>query len=213
MPHFTGFPRYIWTLLAILMLPIGALGQTPQPLPPSPAASDAGPAALSVSVARHTIIPVVIVKDVRVGGAGDAKESKTLKADVAQDVIVNGFIIAKKGDLVEGHVTTEKNVTKRVFSADVSQEASLDIDDVVNYCGDTIHMEFERTFVGGVRGGFLSLGAHAHDAVFAKGSILKARSDRLEKSVCAEKTTMVALPLPSGMIVPDEEVETKKAPS
>jgi hypothetical protein len=152
---------------------------------------------------------VAIVKDVRVGGAGDAKETKTFKADVAQDIIVDGFIIAKKGDLAEGHFTTEKNVTKRVFSADVSQEVSLDIDDVVNFCGDTIHMEFERTFVGGVRGGFMSLGAHAHDAVFAKGSILKARSDRLEKSVCAEKTMQAPLPLPNDMIVPDEEVEPK----
>ena len=169
----------------------------------------AGPAAQSISLPRHTIIPVVLTKDIRVGGAGDARQTKSLKAEVAQDVIVDGFIIAKKGDLAEGQLTTEKNVTKRVFSSNSSQEASLDIDDVVNFCGDTIHMEFERTYVGGVRAGFLSLGAHAHDAVFAKGSILKAKSDRLEKSVCAEPTTQSPLPLPSDMIVPDDEVESK----
>jgi hypothetical protein len=130
--------------------------------------------------------------------------------EVAQDIIVGGFIIAKKGDLVEGHLTTSKNVTKRVFSADASQEAALDVDDVVNFCGDTIHMMFERTYVGGVRGGFMSFGPHAHDAVFAKGLVLKAQTDRLEKSVCAEKTTAEPLPLPADMVVPDEEADTSK---
>jgi hypothetical protein len=100
-------------------------------------------------------------------------------------------------------------VTKRVFSADVSQEAALDVDDVVNFCGDSLHMAFERTYVGGVRGGFMSFGAHAHDAVFAKGLILKAQTDRVEKSVCAEKTAAAPLPLPSPMVLSDEEVESK----
>jgi hypothetical protein len=125
---------------------------------------------------------------------------------VSQDVVVNGLLIAQKGDLAEGHLTTSKNITKRYFSTDVSQEAALDIDDVVNYCGDTIHTEFERTYVGGVRGGFMSLGAHAHDAVFEKGQVLKAQSDRLERSVCAQKTAETSLPLPADIVVPDEEV-------
>jgi hypothetical protein len=149
-------------------------------------------------------------KDFRVGGAGDARDTRTLKVQVAQDVIVNGLLVAKKGDLAEGHLTTEKNITKRSFSTDVSQEATLDIDDVVNFCGDAIHMQFERTFVGGVRNGFMSLGNHAHDAVFGKGSVLKAESDRLEKSICVEKTSASALPLPSNIIVSDDELQGTK---
>ena len=189
--------------LLALALPIAAAAQT------APTSSDSTTAPVTIALPRHTIIPVLIDKDIRVGGAGDNQQTKTIKVQVAQDVIVNGLVVAKKGDLAEGHLTTAKNITKRYFSTDVSQEASLDVDDVVNFCGDTIHMEFERTFVGGVRGGFMSLGIHAHDAVFGKGSVLKADSDRLEKSVCAEKTALAPLPLPTNMIVPDEEVETK----
>ncbi len=163
----------------------------------------------NIMLPRHTIIPIIVTKDIRVGGAGDEKDTKSVKYEVAQDVIVNGFLVAERGDLAEGHLTTAKNVTKRYFSTDVSQEVALDVDDVVNFCGDTIHVEFERTFVGGVRGGFMSLGVHAHDAVFEKGSVLKAQSDRLEKAVCAEPTTHVAAPLPADIIVPDEEVTTK----
>jgi hypothetical protein len=124
-------------------------------------AQAAAPATVTVAVPRHTIIPVLVDKDIRVGGAGDQRQTKTIKLQVAQDVVVNGLLIAQKGDLAEGHLTTARNVTARYFSTDVSQEAALDIDDIVNYCGDTIHTEFERTYVGGVRGGFMSLGAHA----------------------------------------------------
>ena len=191
--------------LMVVALPIAAIGQTSQ----SSSSSNASAVTVTTSLPRHTIIPILVDKDIRVGGAGDAKQTKTLKVEVSQDIVIDGLVIAKKGDLAEGHLTTQKNVTRRYFSTDVSQEAALDIDDVVNFCGDTIHMQFERTFVGGVRGGFMSLGAHAHDAVFAKGLVLKAQSDRLEKSVCAEKTTRASLPLPLNMVVPDEEVDTK----
>lgn len=189
--------------LSAIVLPIAVAAQT------APTSSNTTTAAVTIALPRHTIIPVLIDKDIRVGGAGDNQQTRTIKVQVAQDVIVNGFVIAKTGDLAEGHLSTSKNVTKRYFSTDVSQEAALDIDDVVNFCGDTIHMEFERTFVGGVRGGFMSLGVHAHDAVFGKGSVLKAESDRLEKSVCAEKTALAPSPLPTNMVVSDDEVETK----
>jgi hypothetical protein len=195
-----------WTLLLAATFPIEISAQS------SPAATGSQSASVSVALQRHTIIPVVIKKDIRVGGAGnDQGQTKTLKdLEVAQDVIVGGFIIARKGDLVEGHLTTSKNITKRVFSADVSQEAALDVDDVVNFCGDTIHMMFERTYVGGVRGGVMSFGPHAHDAVFAKGQVLKAQTDRLEKSVCGERTAAEPLPLPTDMVVSDEEADTTK---
>ena len=188
------------------LLPTAGLADDVSSPPVTPPAATTS----SIVVQRHVVIPILVVKDIRVGGAGDAQEEKKIKFEVAQDVIYAGFLIAQKGDLAEGHYTTQKNITKRYFSTDVSQEVALDVDDVVNFCGDTIHMEFERTFVGGVRGGMFSLGPHAHDAVFSKGAVLKAESDRLEKSVCAEKTTLAALPLPEAIVLPDEEVAPAK---
>jgi hypothetical protein len=164
-------------------------------------------------VPRHTIIPILVLKEQRVGAFGDAREEKKIKLEVAQDVIVAGRYIAKKGDLAEGHYTTERNVTKRMFSTNTSQELSLDIDDVVNFCGDTIHMEFERTFVGGGREGSFSFGPHAHDAVFDKGLVLKADTDRVEKSICAEPTKAAPIPLPSDMVIPDVEITPSPVPT
>jgi len=201
------WPAAVASILAAATLDAGA--QT-QPIPLSNEPAKGSHRTVEVILPRHTLIPVLVDKDIRVGGAGDALEQKGLKLEVAQDVIIDGFLIAEKGDLAEGHITTEKNITKRVFSANTSQEVSLDIDDIVNYCGDTIHMQFERTYVGGMRGGFLSFGTHTHDAVFNKGKILKARTDRVEKSICAQKTAAPSAPLPADMIVPDEEVHADK---
>jgi hypothetical protein len=161
----------------------------------------------SATIPRGTIVPILVVKDVRVGGLyGESQEEHKIKLRVAQDVIVGGYIVAKTGDVVDGHYDTRTNITRREFSSNSSVELTLDVDDAVNFCGDTIHLEFERTYLGGARAGTLSFGWHSHDAVFAKGSILKASTDRREKALCADKTTAAPAPLPSGMVVPDDEV-------
>lgn len=163
-------------------------------------------ATTTISVPRGVVVPILVTKDIRVGAFGSTAEAHTVKLAVAQDVIVDGYVIAKAGDLAEGHFATQTNQTKRTFETQVSQELTLDIDDVVNFCGDTVHMQFERTFVGGVRSGFLSFGVHGHDAVFGRGSVLKASTDRFEKSVCAEATTAQSPPLPRNIVPPDAEM-------
>jgi hypothetical protein len=167
----------------------------------------------TTTIPRNVVVPIVVTKDIRVGGYGANTEEKKVEFEVAQDVIVGGYVVARKGDLVEGHYTNQRNETKRVFSTDISEELALDIDDFVNFCGDTVHLKFERTFVGGARGGAFSLGAHAHDAVFAKGLILESKTDRLQKNVCAESTTATPAPLPQNMVVPDEEVSPEPSSS
>ncbi len=169
----------------------------------------------TVLLPRHTLIPIVLPTEIRVGGMGSS-EQKKVEFEVAQDIIVNGYVIAKQGDTVEGHFTTATNVTSRFLSQDVSQEVSLDVDDIINFCGDTIHMQFERTFVGGAHQNALNamvgLGAHAHDVVFAKGTLLEARTDRVEKHICAERTSRQPLAMPAAMLVPNDEVTPTPAP-
>lgn len=169
---------------------------------PSPSPS---PVQATITVPRGTMVAVLVTKDIRIGGFGNSTEAKKVEFEVAQDVVVDGHLVLQTGDLVEGHYTNQRNETKRVFSTDVSQELALDVDDAVNYCGDTIHLQFERTYVGGGRIGIGSLGPHAHDAVFEKGIVLEAKTDRLQRDVCADVTTEQP-PIPDIMVVPDEEV-------
>jgi hypothetical protein len=188
----------LWALGISLCLGSFATASAAAPAP-SPSAAPA------IFVPRGTIVPVVVTKEIRVGGFGHSQEEHKVKFAVSQDVVVNGYVIAKQGDLAEGTYVTQTNETKRVFSTNVSQELEVDMDDVVNFCGDTIHLEFSRTFVGGGRAGAFSFGPHAHDAVFSKGSVLKASTDRIEKSICAEKTTELPVAMPSDIVVPDDE--------
>jgi hypothetical protein len=153
-------------------------------------------------VPRHTLVPVVLTKEIRVGGMGESQEKK-VEFEVAQDVIVDGYFVAKKGDTVEGHYTSTKNLTKSMFGGKVSEELSVDVDDVANFCGDTLHLQFERTFRGGAR--MSLIGVNSHDAVFSKGDVLIARTDRVQKNVCAERTSMAPLPMPSDGLLPDDE--------
>jgi hypothetical protein len=156
------------------------------------------------AVPRHTLFPVLVTKDIRVGGLG-AAEQKKVNLELAQDVIVDHHLIAKKGDTVEGHYTNQKNATVRTFSTNISEELALDVDDIINFCGDTIHLQYERTVVGGARTGVLSLGFHSHDAVFAKGSVLLSKSDRVEKNICSERTSQDPLPAPQDGLEPDAQ--------
>lgn len=79
---------------------------------------------------------------------------------------------------------------KRTFETNVSEEL----------------LQFERTFVGGSRSGFLSFGVDGHDAVFGRGSVLEASTDRFEKSICAQATASASPPLPRNIIAPDAQM-------
>jgi hypothetical protein len=187
------------------LLSIVAMILAAQTAPPAAPEASATPATSAVTVPRGVIVPVFVTKEVRVGASGSSQEEHKVTFAVDQDVIHQGYAVAKIGDLVEGHYDTQTNQTKRQFESTTSEEVDLYLDDVVNFCGDTIHVGFEKTFVGGVRSGFLSFGVHAHDAVVGKGDVLEAATDRTEKQVCAEPSDETPKPLPKDVILPDPE--------
>lgn len=160
----------------------------------------------TVTVARGVTVPIFVTRDVRVGAQGASQEEHKVKFAVDQPVIVDGYVIAKPGDLAEGHYDTQTNQTKRQFETETSQELELDIDDIVNFCGDTVHVQFAHTFVGGSRSGFLSFGVHQHDAAVTRGSVLAASTDRVQRHICAEPTTAAPPALPKNIIMPDAQM-------
>ena len=160
----------------------------------------------TVTVPRGVVVPILVTRDVRVGANGSSQEEHRVKLAVDQDVIVDGYVIAKAGDLAEGRYDTQTNQTNRTFEKTTSQEMELDVDDLVNFCGDTIHLKFAHTFVGGTRSGFLSFGVHEHDAAVGRGDVLQASTDRVERHICAEPTNAAPRPLPKNIITPDAEL-------
>ncbi|MBV8068174.1 MAG: hypothetical protein JO113_09360 [Candidatus Eremiobacteraeota bacterium] len=188
-----------------------SLAQTPPPTVPFPESSAAASpqptdGEQTVTLPRGVLIPIFVTKEVRVGAFGASQEEHKVKFVVDQDVVYQDSVIAKRGDLVEGHYDTQTNQTKGQFETTASVEVNLTVDDVVNFCGDTIYVGFEKTFVGGSRAGFMSFGVHAHDAVVDKGDVLEAATDRAQKHVCAEAATGPAKPLPKNIIAPDAQL-------
>lgn len=177
----------------ILVPPAFIAQATPTPAP-EPSA---------ITLPRGIAVPVLVTKEVRVGANGTSQGEHKVEFAVDQDVIYDGYFIAKSGDLVEGHYDTQTNQTKRQFETEASEEVDLYLDDLVNFCGDTVHLSFEKKFVGGVRSRFLSFGVHAHDAVVDRGDLLAAATDRTEKTVCAQPTDETPKPLPKHLIAPD----------
>ncbi|HVA33615.1 MAG TPA: hypothetical protein VNG31_05670 [Candidatus Baltobacteraceae bacterium] len=156
----------------------------------------------AVFVPDHSTIPVIVTKEIRIGGAGAAQQ-RDVELEVASDVVVDGYLVAKRGDTVIAHYATAVNVTQRVFSQSVQQQLVLDVERAINYCGDTLHLRFERTYTGGVEQSVATIVPHVHDIVIPTGTIFAAQTDRAEKNVCAEPTAETPA-LPSGMISPDE---------
>ena len=195
---------------SILMMGSSARAQmlpreSPLPAPDASASPQSAGGANTVTVPRGITVPIFVTRDVRVGAEGASQEEHKVKFAVDQPVIVDGYVIAKPGDLAEGHYDTQTNQTKRQFETTTSQELELDIDDVVNFCGDTIYVQFVHTFVGGTRSGFMSFGVHQHDAAVGKGSVLAASTDRVQKRVCAEPATGQPPALPKDIIAPDAQ--------
>lgn len=176
------------------------------PPPDANASPQPGAGATTVTLPRGVVVPILVTKEVRVGAYGASQEEHKIKFVVDQPVIFDGYVIAKPGDLAEGHYDTQTNQTKRQFENEISEEVDLYLDDVVNFCGDTVYVGFEKTFVGGVRSGFLSFGVHAHDAVVAKGDVLVGSTDRAQRHICAQQTSQTPPPLPKKVIAPDAEL-------
>lgn len=191
-------------ILLCVALFIATLQTAPPPDASSPPQSDT--AGTTVTLPRGVVVPILVTKEVRVGATGASQEEHKVKFAVDQPVIYQGYIIAKPGDLAEGHYDTQTNQTKRQFENETSEEVDLYLDDVVNFCGDTVYVGFEKTFVGGVRSGFLSFGVHAHDAVVAKGDVLVGSTDRAQRHICAEQTSETPPPLPKKVVAPDAEI-------
>lgn len=191
-------------ILLCVALFVAALQSAPPPDASTSPQPDAG--ATTVTLPRGVVVPILVTKEVRVGAYGASQEEHKVKFAVDQPVIYDGYVIAKPGDLAEGHYDTQTNQTKRQFENEISEEVDLYLDDVVNFCGDTVYVGFEKTFVGGVRSGFLSFGVHAHDAVVAKGDVLVGSTDRAQRHICAEQTSQTPSPLPKKVIAPDAEL-------
>jgi hypothetical protein len=121
-----------------------------------------------------------------------------LTYEVVQDVVVNGHVVAKAGDIAEGVIADAEAGRADVFSYRAAN-LRITVDSVYNFCGDTLHTDFTRTEYRRRQGLF---GSHK-DVEIIKGQMYEVPTERAEK-ICAEPTTEHALPVPKNALSGDQ---------
>lgn len=176
-----------------------APGRPISALPTTPA-----PSALALSISTHNtdtiLIPretIVVVETLQGYNSYGAQTGEKLRYQVAQDVIVNGYVIAKAGDTAYGAVQGAQAGRMGGYYGIGYKAADLrvSVDEVYNFCGDTMHVDFDRSEYRRRQGLF---GSNA-DVQVTKGQKYAAVTDRVQK-VCGEITTEAPLPIPSDAL-------------
>jgi len=169
--------RSSFVLLAVLAATVPAFAATSKPL----------------IVPKGTQFVVLLPNEIAMNGARGQAGVQKVKMSLVNDVVVKGAVVAKAGDTVDA----ESNSTYDATAGHVKTTLTLDVNDVANFCGDTIPLagHFEKE-------GSIGMFGRVKGASFGKGSLYLAATDRVVKNVCSEKTTETPAPVPSNAATP-----------
>jgi hypothetical protein len=193
------FLRIVLTALAVLLSGAPALAQssplpTPSPLPitsPNPAA--APESTTIVLVPKGT--PLVVRSTVGLNSYS-AHTGEKLHYDLVNDIIVNGFVVARSGDDVEGAVQeAQQGEAPGYFKAGHGANLRVSVDEVHSFCGDTLHVVFDRSEYRRRQGAF----GENKDVQVMKGQQYIPLTSRAQK-VCGVLTTATPAPMPTDAI-------------
>ena len=191
----------------LALIASGGIAHAAKPVVPavtaSPTSSAAANSTTSTASAAQTqvLVPAgtLIVVSTKHGYTSYGASSGTkVLYEVAQDVVVNGYLIARAGDAAEGEIL---NSHQGVHNLIESQAANLrvSLDKIFTYCGDTLDMDFQRSEFR-QRQGFL--GSHK-DVEIIKGQKYQAPTERAVR-VCGTKTDEIQPAIPADALKGDQ---------
>jgi hypothetical protein len=148
-------------------------------------------------IPKGTLIVVAVRRSYKSYGASTGTK---ITYNVSQDVIVDGYLIAKQDDTAEGEILNAHEGTSNPWTG-TTEGANLriSVDKVFTYCGDTIEMDFARSEFRNRQGLFGS----KKDVEISKGQQYQVPTERSQK-VCGTKTTAEPQPIPSGALAGDQ---------
>lgn len=158
-------------------------------------APSASPATEQVLVPRGTVVVVRARHGINSYGA---EAGAKLVFEVAQDVVVDGYLIAQAGDVAEGVIENAQEGQDDPFSQRAAN-LRVSVDTIYNFCGDKIDADFERSEYRRRQGAF---GSHK-DVEIIKGQMYQVPTERPQK-VCAVRTNEMPLPIPSSALPGDK---------
>jgi hypothetical protein len=150
------------------------------------------PTTETVWLAKGTYFPVQTMQSYSSYGAGVGSK---LRFELAQDVIVNGHLVAMAGDTAEG--TVQNAMTGGAFFGIDYRGADLrvSVDRVFNFCGDIIAVDFDRTEFRKDRVGVFDGNVDVH---IIRGQTYLAFTDRPQR-VCGTRTDAADPPVAASL--------------
>ncbi|MGZ3563785.1 MAG: hypothetical protein ACXVAS_18420, partial [Vulcanimicrobiaceae bacterium] len=103
--------------------------------------SGAAPAATQVVVPQGTILIVATKHGYNSYGASAGTK---VMYELSQDLVVNGYLVAKAGDAAEGSVLNAQQGKNSFFEMQAAN-LRVSIDKIYTYCGDTLDIDFVRS--------------------------------------------------------------------
>lgn len=184
----------ILTLCLMQISPLAGAAQSTSPTLAPGAGANAIPPTEVVIVPKSTLI---VVRAARGYNSYSESAGGKMRFEVVQDVIVNGHIVAKAGDTAQGAIQSDQSGNAGGPYGIGYKAANLrfSVDEVYNFCGDTLHVDYDRSEYRRRQGLF---GAHK-DVEVAKGQMYVPETDRVQR-ICGERTAALQLPIPDGAL-------------
>ncbi|MFY9781641.1 MAG: hypothetical protein WAJ85_14160 [Candidatus Baltobacteraceae bacterium] len=174
---------------------VTASSPAPAPAATQGAAANAvnAPNTVTVFIPKDTL---AVVRTTRAYNSYSAHTGEKVEYELVQDLIVNGYVVAKAGDAAEGMVQ-EGQAGETGFYGIGNKSANLrvSVDEIYNFCGDTIHTDFDRSEYRRRQGMF----GENKDVQIIKGQMYVPVVNRPQR-VCGEPTAEAPAPIPSDAV-------------
>lgn len=190
MAHRIVLSALVTTGIAIATAP--ALSQpVPQAPSPQPATAVGAEPTTPVLVPKDTPL---VVRTIEGHNSYSAQTGQRWHYELVADIVVNGYVVARAGDDVEG-VVQEAQQGKDDYFSYKAANLRVAVDEVHSFCGDTIHVRFDRSEYRRRQGLFGS----NKDVTIVKGQMYVPLVSRAQK-VCGVATSATPAPIPAGAI-------------
>jgi len=187
---------FVFLVVAAILIATQAGAAPPAP-GPSPAAPAPSPSPTLVLVPKGTLIIVQTTRSYKSYGASSGTK---VTYEVAQDAIVNGYLIAQAGDSAEGQILNAHEGTTNWFTGEhKGANLRVSVDKLYNFCGDTIEIDFARSEFRNKEGLF----GGKQDVEISKGQKYQVPTQRAQR-ICATQTSATPAPIPSDALEGDK---------
>ena len=189
-----------WSVIVLAAVLFGGSAAAALPKNPAPASIPSTPPLAAASTSQ-ILVPagttIVVATKHGYTSYGASSGTKVLY-EVTQDVVVDGYLVAKAGDAAEGSILNAHQGVNNLISVEAAN-LRVSVEKVFTYCGDTLDMDFQRSEFR-QRQGFL--GSHK-DVEIIKGQKYQVPTERAAR-VCGTKTDEQAAAVPGDALKSDQ---------